>query len=469
MTALHRPRIVVAGTGSGAGKTTVAIGLMRALQRAGLRVQGFKCGPDYIDPTFHAAVTGRPSRNLDAWMLEASVMREIFLRGSEDADISVIEGVMGLYDGKDPLSNQGSTAEIATLLEAPVLLVVNVHSMARSAAATVLGFQALDPRVRIAGVVANRCGSRGHYEIVKAAIEQACGVPVVGWLGRDETLSMPERHLGLVPAVERGELTPLFDRIAEAIASGFDLAHIQVLADGAPPIDPPPARMFPAPETDPPADGPVIAVARDSAFHFYYPENLELLQAAGARLQFFSPVAGDTIPPEADGLYVGGGFPEEFLPELAGNERLKADLRARVDDGMPVWAECGGYMYLTRSIEDRHGTIYPMAGVIPARVKIGAQLAALGYRQVSAVADTMLLAQGESIRGHEFHYSTLEPETGSDYPFAFVSEGRRGAAKEGYRSANVTAGYTHIHLASNPSAATRWVKACTDYRNNRIL
>lgn len=243
--ATRRSRIVVAGTGSGAGKTTVTLGLMKAFADSGLRVQGFKCGPDYIDPTYHTAATGTPSRNLDSWMTSPDTVRETFIRASEGADISVIEGVMGLYDGKDPLSNTGSTAEIAMLTDSPVLLVVDVRSMARSAAAIVLGFQRLEPKLRIVGVIVNRCGSQGHYGIVKKAIEQECGIPVLGWLKRDDGLDIPERHLGLVPAVERGELEPLFQRAAELIRAGTDLDALRALADSAPPLSLPAQPLFP--------------------------------------------------------------------------------------------------------------------------------------------------------------------------------------------------------------------------------
>ncbi|XEC96089.1 cobyrinate a,c-diamide synthase [Paenibacillus tarimensis] len=462
---MYRPRLMIAGTGSGAGKTTVTIGMMHALQKRGLRVQGFKCGPDYIDPTYHSAVTGRASRNLDTWMMPGETVTEIFLRSSASADVSVIEGVMGLYDGKDPLSNEGSTAHIATLLECPVVLVVNVQSMARSAAAVVTGFQKLDERVRMAGVIVNKCGSEGHYRIVKAAIEQECRIPVVGWLGRDETLQIPERHLGLVPAVERGELTPLFDRAAELIEAGVDLDAVLSIAKDVPLLESPANSLF----VHRKEAGPVIAVARDAAFNFYYPENLELLECLGAYIVEFSPLAGETVPSDADGVYIGGGFPEEYAAALSDNLQLKNDLHALVAAGMPVYAECGGYMYLCRSITDRSGRTFPMAGIISAEVKMQSKLAALGYREARALQDCLLLAEGNFIRGHEFHYSTLTPDDEETFPYAYETKGMRGTKKEGYCSGNVLAGYTHVHFASNPEAAARWIGLCNDYRKKRLL
>ncbi|TBL78281.1 cobyrinate a,c-diamide synthase [Paenibacillus thalictri] len=461
----HRPRLVVAGTGSGAGKTTVTLGIMAALRRRGLQVQGFKCGPDYIDPTYHTAVTGRVSRNLDTWMTAHDTMRDIFLRGSRAADISVIEGVMGLYDGKDPLSNTGSTAEIAALLQSPVLLVVNAQSMARSAAAVVLGFQKLDPNLNIAGVIVNKCGSAGHYKIVKAAIEQECGLPVLGWLGRDETLQVPERHLGLVPAVERGELQPLFARLAEVVEQGVDMEAVLALAQSAEPLKQPEIRLFEE-MRQALSFTPTIAVARDAAFNFYYPENLELLELLGAKLYEYSPLRGETVPEEADGVYIGGGFPEEFAAELASHKKQNDDLKRRVQSGLPLFAECGGYMYLTRSITDRAGQVHPMVGLIPAEVRMQIKLAALGYREVKAARNNLLLAEGESIRGHEFHYSTLAPAV-DDYPYAYETKGLRGAGWDGYCAGSVTAGYTHMHFASNQGAAKRFVDRCAEYGQAR--
>lgn len=457
--------MVIAGSGSGAGKTTVTLGLMAAFKKRGLAVQGFKAGPDYIDPSYHTAVTGRPSRNLDTWMLPPDRMREIFLNGSRGADLSIIEGVMGLYDGKDPLSDRGSTAEISILLQSPVILVVNIHSMARSAAAVVKGFQLLNPRVPIAGVIANRAGSEGHFRLVQAAIEQECGIPVLGWLARDPSIDIPERHLGLVPAIERGEIDPLFERLKEAVERGVDLDRLEEIAAQAPKLHPPADRIFIAQkaENEPSV---TIAVARDAAFNFYYPENLELLEQCGARLLFFSPLEGEPVSEDADGLYVGGGFPEEFVRELSADDRVKDSFRQKIVAGLPTFAECGGYMYLSRAIIDREGNSHPMVGVIPAVVQMKDRLAALGYREVEAVSDNLLLRRGEKARGHEFHYSTLTAQT-EHYPPAYESSGRRGKHQEGYAREHLLAGYTHLHFASNPAMVKRWIAACKDYGEKR--
>ncbi|WP_374709305.1 cobyrinate a,c-diamide synthase [Desmospora profundinema] len=457
-----RPRLIIAGTGSGVGKTTLTLGLMAAFSRRNRQVQGFKIGPDYIDPSYHTVVTGRPSRNLDTWMVEPDRMKEIFLKGSEGADLSVIEGVMGLYDGKDPLRDEGSTADIAIRLESPVILVVNIHSMARSAAAVVMGYQNLNDRVPIAGVIVNRAGSEGHYRLAKAAIEQECNIPVVGWLGRDERLQIPERHLGLVPAVERGELNPLFDTLAEVVEKNVDLDQLQALANQAPPLAEPDSALFSLPVREVEEYQPIIAVARDAAFNFYYPENLDLLERMGADLRFFQPLEGEKVPEEADGLMIGGGFPEEFVDRLAREDEVKASIRERIEKGMPAYAECGGYMYLCERMITHTGETYPMVGVIPAVVKMQQRLAALGYREVRALSDTVLLKKGETARGHEFHYSTLDL-TLPDPPYAYESQGRRGSHREGYAAGSLLAGYTHLHFASNPSMVQRWMEHCRRY------
>ncbi|WP_379160488.1 cobyrinate a,c-diamide synthase [Paenibacillus sp. sgz5001063] len=479
-----RPRIVVAGTGSGSGKTTVTLGLLRAFARRGLMVQAFKCGPDYIDPAYHAAVTGRPARNLDSWMTSSEYMLEYYLRSSEGADLSVIEGVMGLYDGKEATALTGSTAEMALLTDSPVLLVVDVRSMGRSAAAIVLGFGQLEPGVRIAAVIVNRCGSASHYQTVKAAIEAASGIPVIGWLERDRELDIPERHLGLLPAAERGELDPLFDRAADLLEAGTDLDLLLKLAAAAPslryplgqgwwpeqvPVEENPAEDVPKALVTIQDITPVIAVARDAAFNFYYADNLELLVRAGASLVYFSPLDGDGIPPHADGIYIGGGFPEEFAARIAGNAAFLDGLRAAAAAGMPLYAECGGYMVLARSLTDRSGAVHKMAGIIPAATVMQERRAALGYREVTARADCLLLKRGERIRGHEFHYSQMSYAPEEPQLYAYDSHGRSGNQPEGYADGNILAAYAHIHLASYFPAAFRLVEACRNYHERKTL
>lgn len=446
-------RIVIAGTNSGAGKTTVTIGLMAALKKRGFVVQGFKCGPDYIDPTYHTVITGRPSRNIDGWMLGHNVVRDIVARASQGADISMIEGVMGMFDGKSPTSNVGSTAEISVITNSPVLLVVNCASMARSAAAIVKGFQAMADGARIVGVIANRVGSEGHYKLVKTAIEQECGIPVVGYLLKNADISVPERHLGLVPSIERGDLDPFFTRLTELIEATVDIDLIYELAmteDLKEASD----SIF----SSQVAEKVTIAVAKDAAFNFYYEENFELLESYGAKLCYFSPLKNEPVPAGADSLYLGGGYPEEFANVLANNEETKQSIRNFIEDGKPVLAECGGYMYLNESIETTSGEVFNMVGLIPGKVKMQTKLAALGYREIKGRTGNFLLDEQMSAKGHEFHFSKCE--LAGEVTPAYETKGMRGVKQEGYMNGNVVAGYTHFHFASNPAIVERWIEQC---------
>ncbi|NBI27931.1 cobyrinate a,c-diamide synthase [Chengkuizengella marina] len=449
-------RIVIAGTGSGVGKTTTTIGLMAAFKRRGLTVQGFKCGPDYIDPTYHTAVTGRVSRNLDSWMTSVNTVQEIYDRGSKGADISIIEGVMGFYDGKNPKTNTGSTAEISLLTESPVILVVNCQSMARSAAAIVKGFQSLDEKVNIVGVIANKVGSEGHYKLVKIAIEQECGIPVIGYLKREEHIHIPERHLGLIPSIERGELDSFFEILADLIEHTIDLNQLLQLSE-APVLEVSP-ELFKEKENRPLEKSISIAVAKDAAFHFYYPENLELLETYGAKIEYFSPLAGENVPEGVKGLYIGGGFPEEFAEQLAENLDVKESIKHTIEAGIPTLAECGGFMYLTEEIETTDGSKLPMVGLIPGKVKMQKKLAALGYREIKGNTGNFLLEDQIEAKGHEFHYSTFEAN--KTFEYAYETKGMRGLKQEGYLNHNLIAGYIHFHFASNPSIVKNWIEKC---------
>ncbi|BFH17348.1 cobyrinate a,c-diamide synthase [Paenibacillus melissococcoides] len=489
-------RLLIAGTGSGTGKTTVTLGLMRALTRRGWKVQPFKCGPDYIDPTYHTAVCGVSSRNLDEWMCGAEAMRSTFFRHSAAADIALIEGVMGMYDGRRADSEEGSAASIAKHLDCPVLLVIDASGMGRSAAAIVLGFQQLDPEVRLAGVIANRVGSEGHGKLIREAVEQVCGVPLVGYVLREDGLQVPERHLGLVPAVERGGLETLFDRMADAVEAHTDMeallriaavgaAEREETAKGGETMEPPDAAPLSAKEaaaaggagTEAPIAGAErrlrLALAYDAAFHFYYADNLEMLEEAGFELVRFSPLLDEPVPEDADGLYIGGGFPEAFAEQLARCGRTLGSIREAVEAGMPTFAECGGYMLLMDRLVTVDGEVCPLAGLLPGETRMGTKLAALGYREVSGTDGNFLL-RGGTARGHEFHYSTIEePKAGPKqaYPPAYLSRGRAGEKPEGAvhpAGLPLVAGYTHLHFASNPEIVANWREACVAFRQKRI-
>lgn len=427
---------------------------MSALKKRGLTVQGFKCGPDYIDPSYHTAVTNRVSRNLDSWMLTKDTVLDIFTHGSKGAYISIIEGVMGFFDGKNPTTNQGSTAEISMITKSPVLLVVNCASMARSAAAIVKGFQLFAEGPNIIGVIANKVGSEGHFKLVKTAIEQECHVPVIGYLKRELDIEIPERHLGLIPSIERGELDPFFDKLGELVLETIDIEKLLELSKVLPLNRTQTSSLFEKKK----GKSVKIAVAKDAAFNFYYPENLEILESYGAEIVYFSPLADESLPEDVDGLYLGGGFPEEFARELSQNHKVKHSIKQAIEQGFPTLAECGGFMYLTESIETTQKFSYQMVGVIPGKVKMQTKLAALGYREINGRKHNFLIGENENARGHEFHYSTFHCE--SDIQYAYETKGMRGTKEEGYLKHNLVAGYTHFHFASCTDLVENWIRKC---------
>ncbi len=448
------PRIVIAGTSSGAGKTTVACGLIGALRARGLVVQGHKVGPDYIDPSHHALASGRPGRNLDAFLSGPELIAPLLRHGAAGADISVVEGVMGLFDGASGRGELASTAHVAKLLDAPVLLVVDGSAMARSAAAVVHGFATFDPQVRVAGVIFNRVGSDGHEQLLREAVADV-GIPVLGALRRDERVVAPERHLGLVPAVERRDRArSALDTLAEVTAGSCDIDRIVALARAAPALGE--APWSPAAGAD--GAGPVrIGVARGPAFSFHYEENLELLAAAGAELVGFDPTVDESLPEECDGLVLAGGFPEVYGAELAANAPLRGEIAAQAGAGAPVLAECGGLLYLGESLEG-----HAMCGVLALRGEMAGLT--LGYREATCLTPTPWLGSGETLRGHEFHYSRVHParsRAGAPSPSpAWRLSARARTRDDGVVLGGVQASYLHTHWAATPELATRFVAAC---------
>jgi cobyrinic acid a,c-diamide synthase len=444
------PRIVVAGTSSGAGKTSVACGLIAALRARGLVVQGFKVGPDYIDPSYHTQASGRPGRNLDAFLCGPELIAPLARHGSAGADVAVVEGVMGLFDGASGRGELASTGHVAKLLHAPVLLVVDAASMARSVAAVVHGYRSYDPAIDIAGVVLNKVGSDVHEQLLREAIEPL-GVPVVGALRRDERVGAPERHLGLVPAGEREAGTRAsIEALGAATAERMDLDAVLALARAAP-AAPGPA-WSPDPPDGPPADGARVAIARGPAFSFHYEENLELLRAAGAELAPFDPTVEEALPDGAAGLVLAGGFPEVFGEELSANAPLRERVAAFARSGRPVVAECGGLLYLCEELDGR-----PMCGALPATARMAGRLS-IGYREAAAIAPSACWAGGEAVRGHEFHYSQVEPRDGGDAA-AWTLAARGRAWPEGFAAGGVHASFLHVHWAAFPQAARRLVAA----------
>jgi len=441
------PRIVVAGTSSGAGKTTVACGLIGALRARGLAVQGFKVGPDYIDPGYHALASGRPGRNLDAFLSGPELMAPLVRHGGAGADVAVVEGVMGLFDGASGRGELASTGHVAKLLDAPVLLVVDASSMARSAAAIVHGYRTFDPGVQVAGVIFNRVGSDTHEQLLREALEPL-GVPVVGALRRDDRVTAPERHLGLVPAAERlGRTSGALETLAAATERYVDLDGVLALARAAPEA-PGPAWSAQAGEGGGPAR---IAIARGPAFSFHYQENLELLRAAGGELVDVDPLRDEALPEGTDALVLAGGFPEVFGAELEANAPLRGAVARFAASGRPVLGECGGLLYLARELDG-----HAMCGVLPAVGRMTGRLT-LGYREATAVTPTPWMDAGERVRGHEFHFSAVQLD--DDTPAAWRLTARGVERANGVAIGGVQAGYLHVHWAAHPQLAARFVWA----------
>jgi cobyrinic acid a,c-diamide synthase len=445
---MSRPGLLIAGTHSGCGKTTVTLGVMAALARRGIAVHPFKCGPDFIDPSLHRMVTGQPSRNLDVRMCGADWVRRAFARHAPSGGIAVVEGVMGLFDG-----GEGSAATLAKTLNLPVILVIDVRSAAESVAAVAHGFATLDPELPLAGIICNRIGSAKHRDMVAAAVQAHCRVPIIGFLPRSEEVHIPSRHLGL----HMGEEHPLrgegLEQLIRLVEQHLDLDLLLRIAGerrDEQPIDDAPLVATGSPVR--------IGVARDAAFCFYYEDNLDLLREAGAELIFFSPLNDDQLPPALAGLYLGGGYPELHARGLSENSTLREQIRAFAISGHPVYGECGGFMYLCRSITDLDSNKYAMADVYPFAARMQTRLRSLGYRQPRVEHDCLLAPAGTVLHGHEFHYSTIDAD-GVAVPTAYRLEDGR---PEGYvaRGGQTLAGYVHLHWGRTPEVAERFVAAC---------
>jgi cobyrinic acid a,c-diamide synthase len=452
------PRIVIGATGSGAGKTTVTIAILGAMRSRGLRVVPFKCGPDYLDPTYHARAAGLRSHNLDGWMMGRDAVLATFNRVARDADITVIEGVMGLFDGATPIANEGSTAEIAEWLGAPVLLTVDASGMARTVAAIAHGFRHFDPRLNLAGLICNRIGSRGHLDLLKAA---STAVPVLGGFPEESAIAFPERHLGLLSAIENAIPQERFDAWAQRAGEWLDLDAILALARSAPPLPDTITSVMPG------GSHCQIGIAYDEAFHFYYDDNLRRLEACGAELVKFSPVHDRSLPP-VDGLYFGGGYPEVAAAGLSSNRSMLEAVRSFAEHGGPIYTECGGLMYLARTIRTLDGNSWPMAGLLPAEAVMNDRLQALGYAEVTTTAASILGPVGTKFRGHQYRYSTLAPTPDGVERIYRVSPRWGGdQSAEGYRIGNIVASYVHAHWASNPSIPVAFVNSCAEWRESR--
>lgn len=447
---VNLPRVVIAATRSGDGKTTVATGIMAALRARGLRVSPHKVGPDYIDPSYHAAACGVPGRNLDPWLVGDERVAPLLRHGARAADVAVIEGVMGLFDGAAGRDDYASTAHVARLTGSPVVLVISAAGTSRSIAAIVHGFASWDPRVRIAGVILNQVSSDRHERVLREALLPS-GIPVIGALRREATLHTPSRHLGLVPAGERGgSVAGWLPALRDLTSQNLDLDLLMRIARSAPGLA---AEPWSPPTLGPRISAscgprPQVAVAAGPAFTFGYAEHDELLMAAGADVVTFDPLTAERLPEQADALVIGGGFPEVHADLLTANSALRAEVARRAASGMPVVAECAGLLWLGESLDDR-----PQCGVIPARSRMTGSLS-LGYREATAARDNPLVAAGTRVRAHEFHYSVSDPARG-DNPAWQLADGTLA----GWANSSLLASYLHLHWAGIPDAATRLVGA----------
>jgi len=506
------PTLVIAGTCSGSGKTSLALAIARALVHRGLHVQTFKVGPDFLDPTYLALASGRPCYNLDGWMSGREYLERLFKGAVADADLAIVEGVMGLFDGADPETDEGSTAEIARRLDAPILLVVNVHGMARSLAALVKGFSIFEPDLCFTGVVANHCGSERHAAWLADSLKAAGLPPLLGALPRGAFPGLASRHLGLVTADSERLPEAVLDALAETVERHVSLERLfpglrlkplppgrvpfsQGESDGgdnpgkewatpkglgeSPTASPRPGDcqldLFPeweeakAPAVFPPAPqyGPAarlrIGVARDAAFHFYYQELFDALAAAGCEIVFFSPLAEDRLPEGLSGLVIGGGYPEVHAAALSANVGMLSAIRAYAASGRPLYAECGGLMYLSEGIES-DGRFHPLLGILPVRTQMLARKKTLGYIEVTLREDSLWGPRGTMLRGHEFHYSEMVGDPSANGAWRRVYDLRRrrseGSEAEGFQKGAILASYTHLHHASQPGSIDFFLRIC---------
>ena len=436
------PRIVIAGTSSGVGKTTVATGLLAALKQKGLTPAGAKVGPDFIDPGYHSLACGRPPRNLDAWLCGPDAIAPLAARAGHGADVLIIEGVMGMFDGAVD-SAPSSTADVARLLDAPVVLVIDASAMSSSVAALVHGFTRFDPSVRVEGIILNQVGSDGHELLLREALAPL-GTPVIGALKRDDAFKWRDRHLGLVPVAEKHhEVEASLGRLAHAVTNQVDLDALVAIAQNAPTRT---TDEVPVPTT---GNAVTVAVAGGPAFSFTYTDTLDALEAAGATIAIFDPLRDEHLPPDVDGLIIGGGFPEEYASTLTSNHSLLAGLKGAHQAGTPIWAECGGLLLLAEELDG-----HPMAGVVPARAQMTPRLT-LGYRHATTQSESPIGPTGTTLRGHEFHYSASDP--GGQ---ALILDSRFGSRPEGWAGPGLLATYLHYHPGGDPEPLARFATRC---------
>jgi cobyrinic acid a,c-diamide synthase len=454
--------LLIAGTASGVGKTTVALAIMAGLRRRGLVVQPFKCGPDFLDTGHHTRICGRTARNLDTWMLSVEANRSVLRNAARGADAVIAEGMMGLFDGKSGSTEIGSSAEIAKLLKLPIVLVVDAAKSARSVAAVVLGFEMFDAELRLAGVILNRVAGERHYEMLREAIESSCKTKILGWLPVEPAIAIPERHLGLQGADEQdaNAQESAIDAFAALAEKHLDLDSLLKLDCGVEMAGVEPMRI----NTSALVDSVRVGVPSDHAFSFYYEDNLDLLREQGAEIVRFSPMTDASLPPGLDGLYLGGGYPELHAEQLSGNTQMLEEVRTFAASGRPVYAECGGMLYLSESL-NVDGKSYAMAGVLPLSMQMTDKLVQFGYVTVEFIEDCLLGRKGTVVRGHSFHHTRIASQgnVATSYHLQYSMSGKEEL--EGFCQDNVLASYIHVHFRANPAVAENFVAAIRQARS----
>ena len=458
---------MIAGTNSGVGKTTVTLGIMSALVQKGIEVQGFKAGPDYIDPSHHKFVTGNASRNLDTWMMGDSACRELFERSAVNADVSVIEGVMGLYDGSIDSTGHGSSAHLAKLLKTPVILVISAKGIAQSAGAVVMGYKEFDKDINLSGIIVNNVSSHSHYDCIKSSIEETCSVPVLGYLKKDKEIIIPERHLGLVPSEENVGQSNLYERLGKMALETVDIDGLLKVARSA--------GAFPDYDKSIFLDGNVIAdinlaIAKDNAFCFYYQDDIDLFEALGAKVKYFSPLSNRRLPDDIDGIFLGGGFPELYTEKLMENDSMKKSILEAYNQGTVIYGECGGMMYLLERLIDCDGRPFKMCGVLRGSARMENRRQGLGYIIAEATCDNVICKRGDTFRAHEFHWSKLL-DVPENTIFAYKTRKSNGkeSGYDGICKKNVLASYTHVHFSSNPELARNLLSSMKKASENKLV
>ena len=460
---------MIGATGSGTGKTTLTLALLAYLADSGYSVAPFKVGPDFIDPGHHGQMTGKTSFNLDSWMLSREYNKKLFKQKTRDSDMAVVEGVMGLFDGYDAVSETGSTAQMAKWLNLPVVLVVSARGKARSAAAIVKGFEAFDKDLKIAGVIFTQTGSLRHYQYLKDAVKQNCKTRCLGHLPKNSAIVMPERHLGLVTADELDIKPDVLSTLVSMVQEHIDMAALIHHLDRFEFQREKSGHREYEKSVDLDKSIVTIAVARDKAFCFYYQDNLNILKKSGAQIVEFSPLNDEKLPKNTDGIYFGGGYPELFAEKLSENSRLLTQVKEKSMSGMPVYGECGGFMYLCNKLSAMDDTRqYTMSNCFDFNVKMSKRLRSLGYREITLKQESVIGKRGDVLRGHEFHYSSLE-DSDVDIPSVYQVTGRAGQeiSLKGYQKFNTLGSYLHIHFGSNEKCAEHFVRRCKEFKDTR--